>query len=671
MKKFKYLIAVLLAVTLVLCGCGTGGGTTGNGGGNGLNIDLGDKDNPTYAFVEDGELAASSVSKSDSIYKLQATDDYGRSVDYICGYKTDKARYVGLFYFLWLGAHGSEMDGVYDISKLLDEDPDALWDTNGKKNSPIGKYHFWGEPLYGYYHSEDPWVIRKQLELFIAAGIDFLCFDCTNGSEYMSVLNVLLPIMEEYRLAGWNVPKFMFYTNSNSASVVYRLYAGGSSATGNPMELNGIYKGGYYKELWFAPNGKPKIAAIIDESHNTSEINAANSVIKAGSVVSPTKTLSAAEASEILGFFDFWESQWPNSTHLDNGLPWIDWNRPQLTHTTGDVINVSVAQHNMLPFSDALLSGELADLMYGRGYSNGSADHSDDAIIRGDNFEEQWGVALERDLGYTFVTGWNEWVAIKSAMAGMNSQYVGTKKRVYFVDTVNQEYSRDIEMMKGGYQDNPFLSLMRNTRKYKGDSSTAMAASAKGTVDITKGLTQWNSVSDVYYGMKSVNRDFKDFTGKGKYTDTSMRNDIEEIRVTHDDDYVYFLVKCYDDIEVAAESANWMNILIDVEGYANNNSFYGYDFVINRKSSYTGQCSVEKISYGGSEITYEMTAKAQFTLGGKYMQYRIPKSALGIKGTFKLNFKIADNVTDPENIESYYISGDCAPVGRLNFTFKG
>ena len=45
-------------------------------------------------------------------------------------------------------------------------------------------------------------------------------------------------------------------------------------------------------------------------------------------------------------------------------------------------------------------------------------------------------------------------------------------KRFGFVDTVNKEYSRDIEMMKGGYADNYYLQMMRNIRTLKGNSGT-------------------------------------------------------------------------------------------------------------------------------------------------------------------------------------------------------
>ena len=37
----------------------------------------------------------------------------------------------------------------------------------------IGIY-YWGEPLYGYYLSRDPWVMSRHVELFVEAGIDVL-----------------------------------------------------------------------------------------------------------------------------------------------------------------------------------------------------------------------------------------------------------------------------------------------------------------------------------------------------------------------------------------------------------------------------------------------------------------------------------------------------------------
>lgn len=167
MKKKIKLLSLILAFVFVATmafGCGNTSGTSQGKESIGeieeesvkTSIDKGDVNNPSYGFTADGELQASSATKQSTVNKLQTTDDYGRSVDYIDGYKTDKRRYVGLFYFTWLGWHGSQMDGVYDVSKLIDEDPASLWSTNDNSASPLGKYHFWGEPLYGYYNSKDP-----------------------------------------------------------------------------------------------------------------------------------------------------------------------------------------------------------------------------------------------------------------------------------------------------------------------------------------------------------------------------------------------------------------------------------------------------------------------------------------------------------------------------------
>lgn len=664
-KVVSLLMSILFLVSSVFfVGCGkkdddkpSGDPGDGSQGESDMTIDKGDAGNPTYTFVTDGELAVSTVSRQDTLNKLQATDDYGRSFGYMDGYKTDKERYVGLFYFTWLGWHGTQMQDVYDITKLIDENPDALWDTEGNEESPLGQYHYWGEPLYGYYNSKDPWVIRRQMELFTLSGIDFIAFDCTNGYDYIDVISVILPIMQEMYDEGWDVPKFMFYLNTNSKKVLGELYGGRVTSSDNVLEKEGIYKNGYYKDLWFAPEGKPKVAAITDPNSTNGEIGDPKDHI----VTDP----------ELLNFFDFWESLWPNKTQYENGLPWMDWSKPQTVYT--DTVNVSVAQHNKLPFSDALLSADLADVMWGRGYTlaNGP-DHSDDAIDAGLNFEEMWQNAIRYDVKYTFVTGWNEWVAIKNASAlGNNQEYPECRgNRVFFVDTVNREYSRDIEMMKGGYGDTAFLQLMRNTRTLKG-ATGEMAASAKTTVDIKQGMTQWSQVADVYYDVTGEgNRDYRGFSQDLQYKDDSLKNDISEIRVAHDDENIYVLVVCEEDIVPNVESNNWMNLLIDVVGQ-DNDAFCGYDYIVNRQSSYTGDCSVEQYAKESGKIAYKGKGVAKFTLNGKYMQFSIPKSALGITDGFTINFKVADNVTEPENIQSYYISGDVAPVGRINYIFKG
>lgn len=106
---------------------------------------------------------------------LSGTDALGRT--FFSADSENDELYVGMFYFLWLGQHSGEQNGIYDISEITDEgkDLDAFYYTNNA-DSPLDKYHFWDEPIWGYYQSDDEWVIRKQVEMLTMAGVDYLYF---------------------------------------------------------------------------------------------------------------------------------------------------------------------------------------------------------------------------------------------------------------------------------------------------------------------------------------------------------------------------------------------------------------------------------------------------------------------------------------------------------------
>ena len=619
--------------------------------------------NGQLEFTWDGDLTASDVTKADSLRMLTATDDFGRTFDPVAGVKEDKDRYVGLFYFLWQGQHSGQQQGIYDISAMLENGDEELWDTERNSVSPVGQYHYWGEPLYGYYNSTDEWVLRKHIELLTLAGVDFLVFDVTNGFEYFDVLNVLLPIMQEYYDAGWDVPKFMFYTNSNSAELVRRLYEGYETDIPSQSDIynDGIYKDGRYKDLWFAPNGKPMIVAITEENGGASDQGS-------------SAALTEADDADLLEFFEIKESQWPNTPYENpNGFPWVQFDRPNSAF--GDVINVSVAQHNKLPFSDAALSAELADEMWGRGYTSANgADHSNDAINSGLNFEEQWDSAIAADVTYTFVTGWNEWIALKQTGNPGNGEYLdGGYTRAFFVDTFNREYSRDVEMMKDGYFDNFYLQMARNIRDLKTNPLTEITYADHKTIDISSGLTQWNGVRNVYYDFsgETIARDSIGMSSSVSYTDTTNRNDIEEVRVAEDDDYIYFLVQCKDSIQVDLEGGNWMNILISVNG-SSDSGWNGYNFIVNRSPEENGLTTVEKLTAAGSAgVSDQAGGRGYVPVNGRYGQDRIPKTALGVSGEYRIDFKVLDNVSDLADLSTYYTTGDACPAGRMNYAYYG
>ena len=500
-------------------------------------------------FEQDGELQPSSVSKEESLNMLASVDDFGRAMQPSGGNKTDKERYVGLFYFLWSGQYGT--DKVRDINKMLYDGDPSLWSS-----SDVQQFHHWGEPLFGYYNSADPWVIRKHIELLTLAGVDFLVFDTTNSTVYYDVLDVLLPIMQEYYDAGWKVPKFVFYTNSNSANMIRALYSGNFSGSGiadssssSSLSREGIYKSGKYRDLWFCPNGKPMIIGITEENGGASDQTYGLSSVP------ENIALTREQDSEILDFFEIKEAQWPTTGVVNqNGFPWIEFRADPTAH--GETVNVSVAQHNKLPFSDALLSSVISEQMWGRGWHEGKPDHSNEAVYSGANFEERYEKAIGLDPKYLFVTGWNEWIAQKQYGNG-NSPNASEdpdlpSQRAFFVDTVNTEYSRDVEMMKGGYFDNFYLQMARNNRTYKGTARAVSYADAV-QIDISKGLSQWNAVKDVYYDFEgeSPARDFAGHAADVRYTAEAAVNDLTQARVASDGENIYFLIEAAEDIRLS------------------------------------------------------------------------------------------------------------------------
>ena len=99
---------------------------------------------------------------------------------------------------------------------------------------------FWGEPLFGYYTSDDEWVMRKHVQMLTDADVDYLVFDTTNAFTYTSQALKLMAILDEYAGDGWDVPQVAFYTNSSSGDTMNRIY-------------NEIYKAHpEYAHLWLS-----------------------------------------------------------------------------------------------------------------------------------------------------------------------------------------------------------------------------------------------------------------------------------------------------------------------------------------------------------------------------------------------------------------------------------
>ncbi len=578
----------------------------------------------------EGQNRANQLQKNteQSILRLAATDALNRSFGPSAGRQTNE-KTVGVFYSLWLGQHQSGQKAVYDIQKLSETNPDALNDISGHPESPLNEFHFWGEPLYGYYSMSDPWVVTRHIELLTNAGVDYLCIDATNRVLYAEPVKNLLRVLSLFVDQGFQPPKVVFYTNSFSGTTVDDLYSQ-------------FYKSGKYDHLWFSPNGKPMIIGITEKNGKASDMTKYNEFTD---FIKP----------EMQQYFDVRESQWPNGDYNPLSIPWMSWQYPQWNHN--GTVAVPVAQH-----SHSVIAASARHRESSRGYNNATKKVEKDWTA-GANFQTMWDAVFQSKakIDHVLITSFNEWMAIKYANAhGHNG--------VFFVDVYNHEFSRDIEMMRGGYQDNFYLQLARNIRHFK-LKETAPIGYTEKTIDIFKGLdSQWEDVRAVYKDISgdAMSRNFSNATGTHTYTDTSNRNDITEVKVAHDKKNLYFQITTA--LPVTAHNrndVNWMNLLIKTKKPGN--SFAGYQYIINRTPS-TGKITSVEQSSGG--YNWRSSGIAHYIIKNNVMQVAVPLRAIGLTANqVSFEFKVADHVTKYDDIMDYYITGDSAPIGRLNFAY--
>ena len=554
---------------------------------------------------------------------LAATDALGRQV--VSAGESEKK--VGIFYFLWLGEHGGQ--GPYNISEIYEAHPDAIesqekWMQYG--GGDYGVFHHWDEPLFGYYQTRDRWVLSRHCQMLTDAGVDFMVFDVTNGYPYIDRALDLIDVWYGYYLQGKHVPQLAFYTNAGSGGVMNLLY--------DELYNNAALKEKYPEldALWFNMNGKPMIVGNADDSELRPEVKE---------------------------YFRIKAVQWPTDNKHSDGFPWMEFGTT--LHTLGayyknslqdeSIMNVSVAQHcDTCRFSgSAWYGGE----DHGRSWHNGKKDTSENAVLYGYNFAEQWEYAIKLDPDIVFVTGFNEWVA-------QRLQFVDDEP-IGFCDNCTAEYSRDLEPAANELGDNYYMQLVNYIAKFKG-TTAALPRGSETTIGLAGGFAQWDGVRAVYkdYTGDTAPRDCAGF-GSLYYTDDSGRNDIALAKIAEDRNNLYFYVETAEDLTAPAD-AGWMTLFLNFSGKE------GYDYCVNRTAPADGKTAVEAVKDG----VYTKLGNAEIVYEGSRLMLRVAKATLGIRAGVdaSFTFKWADNYTDGD-IYSFYTRGDAAPYGRLNWVYTG
>ena len=566
----------------------------------------------------------------------RAVDDLGRTLTTETETTPKReGKYVGLFYFLWLGEHGVDLYDNTEIAKVEGAlDSEAGWMKAG--GGPVNAFHFWGKPLFGYYRSTDKWVMRKHVQMLTDAGVDFIAFDTSNGHPYANNALALMKILKEYQDQGWNVPKVCFLTNTNSGTTMQTIY-------------KSVYlKHPEYESVWFKWDGKPMIVGIPDEA-----------------------------TDEMREFFRIKSAQWPMGEKVDDGFPWMEFDRLLTDDAVygidgrKEIVNVSLAQHNETYKLSAVSWYGSNDRS--RSWHDGANDPAPDAYKYGYNFAEQFEWAMSIDPEIIFITGWNEWVAQRQPASYQGP--VHNDGPIVFLDNASLNGSRDVEPMEGGYGDNYYLQMISLIRQFKG--LTVDNARNNRTIDIARGFAQWNDIKAYYrdYAGDTVDRKSAGW-GKERYNDASGRNDFVEFKVCEDADNVYFFALTSDPI-TAPEGNNWMNLFIgtgkictgdrpDVQ----NDGWNGYGFLVNYKApDKDGVLYIGALSAGdnGGYLVDEL-GEVPYRMVDNKLMLSIPKSLLGIIGAAQLSFKWADNCTTGD-ASAFYTTGDAAPIGRAGYYY--
>jgi hypothetical protein len=547
-----------------------------------------------------------------------ATDDVGRRVS--DGQRMpQRDRTVAMFYFLWLGPH--VQGGPWDISRILSIDPDALSKKDSPLWGPMHAPHHWGEPLFGYYLSDDEWVLRKHAQMLSDAGVDTVIFDTSNKATYEHEYLALLKAFEKERAAGNHAPQIAFLTPFwDPKSTVRQLY-------------DDLYSKGLYKEFWFQWEGKPLILA------------------------DPEKV-----DADLRGFFTF---RRPQPSYFEGPVAkdmwsWLEVYPQHVFQNSGgekEQMSVGVAQ-NAVAGKLAVLSAPGA---LGRSFHDGKWETGPKAVAQGFNFAEQWERAIAEDPRSLFITGWNEWIA------GRFDEFNGVRAPVMFVDEFNQENSRDIEPMKGGHGDNYYYQMVAGIRKYKGARQTPVAGPAK-TIDIGGDFAAWNGVTPEYRDAidDTYPRNHPGYNTATRYVNKTGRNDLVSMKVSRDTEFVYFYARTKDAITPHLDP-HWMMLFIDIDRN-HSTGWEGYDFVVNNRVKDGGVTFLERTRTGWN---WHPTAEVKYRVLGNEMMLAIPRKDLGLgEEGISFEFKWADNTQTEGNIDSFMLNGDSAPPGRFNYWYN-
>jgi hypothetical protein len=219
---------------------------------------------------------------------------------------------------------------------------------------------------------------------------------------------------------------------------------------------------------------------------------------------------------------------------------------------------------------------------------------------------------------------------------------------------------------------------MRNTRAFKSNAfyknTSNTGTKAINNLDMwTDGRTYVDFEGDALERTGNIYTNYMSIYPNGdpvtkiSYSNNTNRNDISNVQVINDSDYLYFRVNCVDNINITNKD-------IKFYAYFFIKSWNGYNYVLDIGNTNSGLSTTKLKKFSNQDVfsLVDYSAVESFLSGQVYI-CKIPLFKLGINDhtSFSIDFKVSDGVTNPGDIMQYYIDGDSAPIGRLNYRYNG
>ena len=602
----------------------------------------------TFAAVARGQPALPPVPIDNATWA--ATDDLGRSLPTAAQAGPPRPdRWVGLFYWQWHTGLRATPD--FDLTAFLAGHPKFLDFQANPPGGPKNPTWYWARPMFDYYRSDDPWVIRRHLPLIAAAGVDFLFLDYTNSSVYDRELTTFLAVSDDLKSHGLTVPRLTFFLNHQPEWKIESLYTT-------------WFRPGKHADSWFRWDGKPLLMAAMPTDASKLRDPKLLPEIQRYFTWRPTWALGKADHDPHLWRF--------LSTPTD----------PPSVGPDGRVEQMVVCKSMGGPIWDAVKNGGVSWTGAKDAPVHKPADYDGNWMLpdaaRGTFFQAEWDHAMKVAPPILLVTGWNEWTASVWDRPGvvMLDRATGPHQG-HIVDEFNMQFDRDIEPMAptgpgqpAGYGDDYYWQFAANLRRYKGVVPPPPASPSRAVTVVDD--PAWAGVTPVFRDTVADvgHRDWAGNPDHTRYVDTSARNDIATAQVARDATTVTFRVTTAGPLSPPTDN-DWMTLLVDADRDPKT-GWHGYDLLVNRTRA-DGKASVERYAGDGQGYRWTKVGDAPLHVGADALTVAVPRTLLQADLTrpLRLDFKWTDHLPADPSVWDFYTRGDVAPDGRFNFRYEG